>query len=216
MENLYNDPIGKSAWISMDSQIQNYSYCGVRSQLRDEIYLGGFMYHNEDNKSLYDNQYGGRRGRQPQSAILNKILSLETIRHYGEDAALVDNDAKACYDRIIPYLTTYMLRRLGMPYFLSKFMCTVLKQMHYSIRLPLGQSTTYDSSDNTLFGTGQGAGWSPPCWAANSDIVSCCMETYIPGILLVHPNNKIVSNRHLDVFVDDTQPRCNEGSNEKT
>ena len=30
------------------------------------------------------------------------------------------------------------------------------------------------------------------------------MEKYTPGILLVHPNNQVVSNRHLDVFVDDT------------
>ena len=163
-----------------------------------------FMYHNEDNKSLHDNQYGGRRGRQPQSAILNKVLSLEIIRHYGEDADLVDNDTKTCYDRIIPYLTTYMLKRLGMSYYLSKFICTVLKQMHYSIRLPQGHSATYDSSGKTLYGTGQGAGWSPPCWAANSDIISCCMEKYTPGILLVHPNNQEVSNRHLDVCVDDT------------
>ena len=57
-----------------------------------------FMVYNEDNQAFHDNQYGGRRGRQPQSAILNKILTLEVIRHYGEDAALVDNDAKACYD----------------------------------------------------------------------------------------------------------------------
>ena len=120
-----------------------------------------FMYHNEDNKPLHDSQYGGRRGRQPQSAILNKVLSLEIIRHYGEDAVLVDNDAKAYYDRIIPYLTTYMLKRLGMPYYLSKFMCTVLKQMHYSIRLPQGHSATYDSSGKTLYGTGQGAGCPP-------------------------------------------------------
>ena len=131
-----------------------------------------FMYHNEENHAFHDNQHEGRCGRQPQSYILNKILSLEVICHYGEDVALVNNDAKACYDRIIPYLTTYMLRRLGLPYFLSKFMCTVLKQMQYSIRLPQGQSATYDSSGKELYGIGQGAGWSPPCWAANSDITS--------------------------------------------
>lgn len=163
-----------------------------------------FMEYNENNNSFHDNQYGGRRGRQPQSAILNKVLSLEIIRHYGDDAALVDNDAKACCDRIIPYLTTYMLRRLGLPYFLTRFMCTVLKQIHYTIRLPQGQSATYDSSHLPLYGTGQGAGWSPPCWAANSDTISCCMGKHTPGLLLTYPNNKIKSHRHLDVFVDDT------------
>ena len=91
-----------------------------------------------------------------------------------------------------------------MPYWLTRFMCTVLKQMHYSIRLPHGQSTTNDSSQLPLYDTGQGAGWSPPCWAANSDIISCCMGKYTPGLLVTHPNNKIKSRRHLGVFVDDT------------
>ena len=55
-----------------------------------------------------------------------------------------------------------------------------------------------------LFDTGQGAGWSPPCWAANSDVISHAMAAHTPGLLLTHPNKNIISNRHLDVFVDDT------------
>lgn len=76
-----------------------------------------FIIYNECKDGFHDNQYGGRKGRQPQSAVLNKVLSLDIIRYYGEPSAMVDNDATACYDRILPYLTTYMLRRLGMPYF---------------------------------------------------------------------------------------------------
>ena len=97
-----------------------------------------------------------------------------------------------------------MLRRLGMPFFLSKFMCNVLKQIQYSIRMPQGRSIKYDSTSKELYGTRQGAGWSPQCWAANSDIISCCMERLTPGMLLIHPNNTTKLHRHLDVFVDDT------------
>lgn len=82
-----------------------------------------FMWYNETDGSFHYNQYGGRQGRQPQSAALNKALTLDILRYYSEPAVLIDNDAKACYDRVIPYLTTYMLRRLRMPYFLSRFMC---------------------------------------------------------------------------------------------
>ena len=163
-----------------------------------------FMIHNECHDGFHDNQYGGRKGRQPQSAVLNKVLSLDIIRYYGEPSAMVDNDATACYDRILPYLTTYMLKRLGMPYFLSRFMCNVLREMQYSIRTDKGLSDRYSSKDRQLYGTGQGAGWSPPCWAANSDVISHAMATHTPGLLLVHPNKQVRSNRHLDVFVDDT------------
>ena len=56
------------------------------------------MARNELNNSFHDNQYGGRKGRQPQSAILNKVLTLDIVIYHAEEAGLLDNDAKACYD----------------------------------------------------------------------------------------------------------------------
>ena len=147
-----------------------------------------FMTHNENNNAFHDNQYGGRKGRQPQSAILNKLQA--------EDAGLLDNDAKACYDRALPYLTAFMLRRLGMPHFLSRFMCVVLKQMEYKIKLSNGMTASYSNNNKDVFGTGQGAGWSPTCWAANSDVISHSMEKYTPGMTLVHPQNGGICRRH--------------------
>ena len=169
-----------------------------------KIWGRDFMVHNEKLQNFHTNQYGGRKGRQPGSSILNKVLTLDIIRYYGEDMVIIDNDAKACYDRVLPYLTMYMLRRLGMPLFLGRFLCNVLKEMQYTIRTNYGPTEPYSQSDARLFGTGQGAGWSPPCWAANSDIISCAMERHTPGMLLQHPNQLLQSHRHLDAFVDDT------------
>ena len=117
---------------------------------------------------------------------------------------IIDNDAKACYDRVIPYLTMFMLRRLGMPLFLVRFLYNVLKEMKYTIRTNYDPTEPYSQQDARIFGTGQGAGWSPPCWAANSDIISRAMERYTPGMLLQHPNQQLQSYHHLDAFVDDT------------
>ena len=118
-----------------------------------------FIIYNECSEGFHDNQYGGRKGRQPQSAVLNKVLSLDIIRYHGEPSAMVDNDATACYDRILQYLTTYMLRRLGMPHFLSRFMCKVLKEMRYSIRTDKGVSENYSNAEMTLYDKEQGAGF---------------------------------------------------------
>ena len=156
-----------------------------------KIWGRDFMQHNEIAETFHNNQYGGRKGRLPTSAILNKVLTLDVIRYYGDDMVIIDNDAKACYDRVIPYVTLYMLRRLGMPIHLSQFMCTVLNSMDYSIKIGSGITTTYSATDNRLYGTGQGAGWSPPCWAANSDVISCVMEKHTPGMLIEHPNRQI-------------------------
>ena len=94
-----------------------------------------FMRHNEIAETFHNNQYGGRKGRLPTSAILNKVLTLDIIRFFGDDMAIIDNDAKACYDRVISYVTLYMMRRLGMPIHLSRFMCNVLNSMTYTIKL---------------------------------------------------------------------------------
>ena len=162
------------------------------------------MAHNEQNNSFHDNQYGGRKGRQPQSAILNKILTLDIVRYQAEETGLLDNDAKACYDRVLPYLTAFMLRRLGMPYYLTRFMCVVLREMEYKIKLGNGTTKSYSNKDKDVFCIGQGAGWSPTCWAVNSDIISHSMEKYAPGMTLVHPNGEVYSDVKMVAFVDDT------------
>ena len=77
----------------------------------------------ESNHAINDNQYGGRRGVQAQSAALNKTLSLDIIRYQAEPATIVDNDAQTCYDRILVILLCYDLMRLGMPLHLIRFHC---------------------------------------------------------------------------------------------
>lgn len=169
-----------------------------------KIWGKDFMEYNDSIQSFHNNQYGGRKGRQPTSAVLNKVLTLDIVRYFCEDMAIVDNDANACYDRVIPYLTMYMLRRLGMPLYLGQFMCNVLQKMEYTIKTDFGPTKAYSAADARIFGTGQGAGWSSPCWDTNSDVISSIFERYTPGMLLQHPNQFLESNRHGDVFVDDT------------
>ena len=66
-----------------------------------KIWGRDFMKHNEALNTFHDNQYGGRKGRLPTSAILNKVLSLDIICNFGDDMVIIDNGAKACYDRVI-------------------------------------------------------------------------------------------------------------------
>jgi len=169
------------------------------------IWGKSFMAHNEKSKSLHPNQYGGRKGIQGQSAAINKVLTMDIIRHYAEPAALLDNDAQACYDRLIPVLLSYALIRLGLPKHLTRFMCKWLQSATYHIKLAHGVSEhSYQTTlDTYLFGTGQGTGWSPPNWGAISDIISNAMEENSPGMFLTHPNRTVFSNRCYDAFVDD-------------
>ena len=113
----------------------------------------------EANQAINDNQYGGRRGVQDQSAALNKTLSLDIIRYQAEPATIVDNDAQACYDRILVTLLGYALLRLGMPIHLIRFQCNWLTKAHYRLRLHDRLTDPYSSNEtHVLQGTGQGTG----------------------------------------------------------
>jgi len=164
-----------------------------------------FMRHNETTKAWHSNQYGSRKGIQGQSATLNKVLTLDVIRYYAEPAAIVDNDAKACDDRLIPCLLSYALIRLGLPKQLTRFMCKWLDQAQYFIKTSQGISKHHYSStvERYLYGTGQGTGWSPPNWGAISDIISTAMSKNTPGMRLTHPHRLFFSERNYDAFVDD-------------
>ena len=105
-----------------------------------------FMRHNEHHQAWHSNQYGSRKGIQGQSATLNKVLTLDVIRYYVEPAAIIDNDAKACYDRMIPVLLSYALIRLGLPKQLTRFMCKWLEQAQYFIKTSKGISKHYYTS----------------------------------------------------------------------
>ena len=91
-----------------------------------------------------------------------------------------------------------------MPSHIGIFMCQTLDLMSYTIKMGDGTEVEYSAKDYHMFGTDQGAGWSPPCWAANSDVISHVMERYTPGMLLEHPNGTLTSHRHIIAFVDDS------------
>ena len=55
---------------------------------------------------MTENQYGGRKLHQAQSAVLNKLLYYNYQYLTSEDAAWVDKDARNCFDRLLPQLVS--------------------------------------------------------------------------------------------------------------
>jgi len=158
---------------------------------------------SESHQGFSDNQYGGRKGLQAQTAAWNKTLTCDIIRYYGEPASLIDNDAQACYDHIIPVVAAYALMRLGMPLHLVRLQIKWLEQTQYALNLNGKTLSPYSTNtDIYLHGTGQGTGWSPPTWGSISDIISKILNANSPGIKLVHPDRSSIE-RVLDASVDD-------------
>lgn len=123
----------------------------------------------ESHDAISNNQYGGRKGVQAQSAALNKTLTLNVVRYYVDPAFIIDNDAQACYDRILIVLLCYSLLRLEIPIYLVRFMCKWLYQTQYRLKINDRITAPYQwSAVFLLQGTELGTGWSPPTGVASA------------------------------------------------
>ena len=146
------------------------------------ICVQGMMNNAEKHKLITDEQYGGRKHRQAQSAVLNKVLYSNISLQTRVSWACMDDDARACYDRIIPCLSAVEGRKWGLSYDEAVFTTKVLQKQIFSIRTTTGVTTnTYTYSENNpIQGAGQGIGWAGPKWINTSDTISRIMHDKCP------------------------------------
>ena len=120
-------------------------------------------FHVEDNKMAPSMQYGSREGRQCVSAVLNKQLTHDIIRHKKSIAACIENDAIGCYDRMVNSIMLLELRRLGLPTSAAKSLAETWSNAIHHIKTKYGISeVTYSNTKEVpLFGPGQGSTLGP-------------------------------------------------------
>ena len=152
-----------------------------------------------------ESQYGSLKGKQAQSAILNKILTYDYFRMQKENAATAEFDAAANYDRILPAIAVIACQRLGLAKKIGDLFFNSLDRLKHKVRTSYGLSTEYGPSvDFPLFGSGQGSGGSPTFWAVIADVLFNTMDGYGTELQLRDPAGAIVSKRNEDGYVDDT------------
>ena len=64
---------------------------------------------------VYNDAQFASPGKLCQSAILNKVIFFDLLRQTRQYGALLDNDAMAAFDRVLPALCVITCRQLGMP-----------------------------------------------------------------------------------------------------
>ena len=157
---------------------------------------------------LNTGQFGSVPNRTSiEPSILLTQLTNDNCRILRYNMARFDNDASACFDRIIVPLAMLAARRCGMSDAAVRIHAETLANMEYSVKTIYGVSegTYRGSTKEPLFGTGQGSGASPAAWLLLVVLLMNTMDKLITErVQFDSPDSKVQHRRLIDAFVDDT------------
>ncbi|KAI2496027.1 hypothetical protein MHU86_18500 [Fragilaria crotonensis] len=156
---------------------------------------------------LNNSQHGSVMGRTTMDPVMLNQLTTDLCRLLKINYIRFDNNASACFDRIIVAIGMLAARWCGMPVEAVRTHSKALALMQYMVK------TVYEVSDGLyggttfepLFGTGQGSGASPSVWLSLVVLLLNTLEKVVPErIHFKSADGTIVHQRLVDAFVDDT------------
>ena len=166
------------------------------------------------NKGIYDASQYAVPGSLCNSAALQKVLYLDLMRQCQETGFMIDFDAKAAYDSVIPALATVTCKRLGLPEVAGQFMATLVNQMEYRVCTAHGISKkSYNAGADPLLpcqGSFQGAGSSPMLYQSSADVSLTAYRKNSTGAVFYHPDPTVpLVEFCASQFVDDNTQQNN-------
>jgi hypothetical protein len=164
----------------------------------------------EDSGQVPTMQYGSRPGRQCVSAVLNKQLTHDIVRHQKSTAAFIENDAVGCYDRMVNNLVLLELRRMGMPATAVEALGATWANATHQIKTRYGLSdTTYsNSSEHPLYGPGQGSTIGPFIWLILFTLIVKSIDPQTPRTTFTSVTGDMTISDIGEGFVDDVEAGC--------
>jgi hypothetical protein len=171
----------------------------------------------KDNGKLGEDQHGSRSERRASDAVMEKIMIYDFARITRTNVITIDNDAKACYDRIIRVLAMIACMCLGLPREAATMHNKTHDGMVHRISTLHGISAvTYSAQDEgaePLEGTGQGSGASPAIWTIVCVSLLRAFAKFAKGITILDPAGTLCLNIAV-YYVDDGMPGVNDFSEE--
>jgi hypothetical protein len=167
-----------------------------------------------NNKDLYDASQYAVPGSLCNSAALQKVLYLDLMRQCQETGYMIDFDAKAAYDSVIPALAVVTCKRLGLPEEAGQFMVTLVNHMEYRVCTAHGLSrNSYNAGADPLLpcqGSFQGSGSSPMLYQSTADISLTAYRKNSTGAVFYHPDPAVLPVEFgASQFVDDNTQQNN-------
>lgn len=162
-------------------------------------------HHLETQKWFSPHQYGSRKGRTAHDAAANMALAHKFLHLTCTNAIEFNNNASACYDRIVPNMANLVAQRAGLNPKIAALQGTVLSNAHYHLKTAQGVLAGFYQHSETqpVYRTGQGATHSPITWAIISTVLFKIFHKMSLGLHLNSPSQKS-QKLSIQGFVDDS------------
>lgn len=122
-----------------------------------------------------------------------KVLYFDILRQMRHSGALMDNDATAAFDWVLPALCVITCQQLGMPKDAQRFFFRVLRQMVYTVTTAHGKSIASYTANSNLSVPGQdviqGGGASLPNFKSQQHPVVRASKPIAPRQYFAMPPN---------------------------
>jgi hypothetical protein len=163
------------------------------------------MYSGVDNNTLHSSQWA-QPGRQCSDVVVMRELTLAVSKLSKTPLAGFENDAAACYDRIVMNLVSAIFDRMGVPQGPLRLQeQTLLRVVHFlKTRFGTSQASYTSDSLHCIHGVGQGSKAGPVTWVAISSLLFEAQDLLGTGLSFQDPARTFRHTRHSDGFVDDT------------
>jgi len=171
-----------------------------------KIFFAKQMVANSERTTLTEEQWGGRPGRTATDAAMRKMLAFEYGRVLYVTIALFANDAVACFDRMVPNISTLLALKYGVQPNVMRSRNAVMSKMTHGVRTKHGDSTsTYCQLEDEpqVAGETQGKGDVACIWSLLSHTLLRAHSEMHEGISLNSADGKRKIEKNNDAFVDD-------------
>ena len=174
------------------------------------LIFGRYMiYRACDNQTFHPSQWG-RPNRECEDVLMIKELTYQVATMSRTDIATFDNDASACYDRIVTRFALLCCRAHGVPEGPCRMTAEVLDNVIHKIKTAYGISDEFYTNhpESPIHGVGQGSQDGPSLWGVSSSITFRAADRLSQGLTCVNPSHdipdrSITHSRKLDGFIDD-------------
>eukprot|EP00957_Ditylum_brightwellii_P122412 9333977-Ditylum_brightwellii.AAC.1 len=103
-------------------------------------------------------QFGNRKGRTALDALLLKVVTMGCLCMFCLNGTILNNDATACYNWMIPELSSLHVQSLGLPDNATKCSILLNHDMKHFVKINAGITKDFYKHElsDKKFGEGQG------------------------------------------------------------